>query len=81
MSTDVNLLAKGLKKLMILLGLMIVSPIILNIAFKALKKYSDSDIYFAYGWLILGVFLIIFTIFFAFNTFKTILDALFNKSD
>ncbi|MDC1162503.1 DUF6095 family protein [Tenacibaculum sp.] len=71
---------KGLKQLLILLGLLIFSPIVLSIAFKALKIFTSSPkIYLAYAILTLGVCLILFTIYFGFKTFKTFLDALFNK--
>lgn len=78
MSVNQELLSKGLKKLMLLILLLILSPITLNIAFKALKKMQDSPL-IAYGILMLAIILIILTLILAFKTFKTFLDALFNK--
>ena len=81
MGIDTDLLSKGIKRLSILLGLLIASPIILNIGFKALKLYTESPkIYLAYAIVFVGVSLILFTVYFAFKTFKTFLDALFHKS-
>lgn len=78
MSVDTNLLSKGLKKLLVLIFLLIASPITLNIAFKAINKMDDSKI-IAYGILAIAIILIIITLILAFKTFKTFLDALFNK--
>mgnify|MGYP005990375725 CR=1 FL=1 len=78
MSVNQKLLEKGIKKLLLLILLLIVSPITLNIAFKALNKMEDS-VFIAYGVLTLAIILIILTLILAFKTFKTFLDALFNK--
>ena len=78
MSVNQELLGKGVKKLLLLILLLIVSPITLNIAFKALNKMEDS-MFMAYGILALAIVLIISTLILAFKTFKTFLDALFNK--
>lgn len=78
MSVNQELLGKGVKKLLLLILLLIVSPITLNIAFKALNKMEDS-MFIAYGILALAIILIVFTLILAFKTFKTFLDALFNK--
>jgi len=56
------------------------SPITLNIAFKALKIYKNSpENLIAYGLLFLGISLIIYTVYFGFKTFKTLLDLIFRK--
>lgn len=78
MSINQELLGKGVKKLLLLILLLIVSPITLNIAFKALNKMEDS-MFIAYGILALAIALSISTLILAFKTFKTFLDALFNK--
>jgi len=78
MSVNQDLLGKGVKKLLLLILLLIVSPITLNIAFKAINKMQDS-LFIAYGILALAIVLIIVTLILAFKTFKTFLDALFNK--
>ena len=81
MSTDVNLLGKGIKYLGFLVLLFIASPLTLTMGFKALKKFENTPKeYIAYLLLIVATILIVFTIFFAFKTFKTILNALFNNA-
>ncbi len=78
--TKQNPYEKILKRFLILLSLFVISPIVLNIAFKALKIYNKSpENLIAYGLLIIGVSLIIFTVYFGFKTFKLLLDTLFRK--
>ncbi|QOD60792.1 hypothetical protein H9I45_15860 [Polaribacter haliotis] len=80
MSTNVNLLGKGLKYLAILVFLFIASPISLTMGFKALKKFENTpNEYLSYLILFLAGILMIFTIYFAFKTFKILLQALFNN--
>ena len=80
MSTDVNLLGKGLKYLGFLVLLFIASPITLTMGFKALKKFENSPKeYISYLILFLAILLIIFTIYFAFKTFQILLKAIFNN--
>ncbi len=80
MSTDVNLLGKGLKYLGILIFLFIAAPISLTMGFKALKKFEDTpNEYLSYLILLLAIVLTIFAIYFAFKTFKVIQSALFSK--
>ena len=80
MSTNLNLLGKGLKYLSLLIFLFIASPVTLTIAFKALKKYDDTpDEYISYLLILAAAILIIFTIYFAFKTFNTLLKAIFNN--
>ncbi|WP_425659163.1 DUF6095 family protein [Tenacibaculum ascidiaceicola] len=70
----------GIKKLLVFLGLLIISPLILSIAFKALRAFKDAPkVFIAYGLLVVGVLLILFTVYYGFKTFKTILDHLFSK--
>ena len=78
MSVNQDLLGKGVKKLLLLILLLIVTPITLNIAFKALNKMEDN-IYIPYAVLGVAILLVVFTLILAFKTFKTFLDALFNK--
>ena len=77
MSINQKLLGKGIQKLLLLILLLIVSPVSLNIAFKAFDKMEDS-LFIPYTLLLVAILLIIFTIILAFKTFKTLLDALFN---
>jgi uncharacterized membrane protein len=80
MSTNVNLLSKGLKYLGILVILFIASPISLTMSFKALKKFENTPKeMLSYTLVIAAGILIIFTIFFAFKTFKILLKAIFNN--
>lgn len=80
MSTNINLLGKGLKYLGLLVFLFIASPITLTMGFKALKKLENtSKEFLSYLILFVAVLLIIFTIYFAFKTFKILLKAIFNN--
>ena len=80
MSTNINLLGKGLKHLAVLLLLFIASPILLTVGFKALKKLENTPKeVFSYFILGAAAVLTIFTIFFAFKTFKILLNAIFNN--
>ncbi|MDE1206994.1 MULTISPECIES: DUF6095 family protein [Tenacibaculum] len=70
----------GIKKLLVFLGLLIISPLVLSIAFKALRAFKESPkVFIAYGLLVIGILLILFTVYYGFKTFKTILDHLFSK--
>jgi hypothetical protein len=79
MSINTDLLSKGLKQVLLLILLLIISPISLTIAFKALNKFENDSIWI--GYLILGaaVLLVIITVILAFKTVKTLLDSLFNS--
>ncbi|WP_299671074.1 DUF6095 family protein [uncultured Polaribacter sp.] len=80
MSTNVNLLGKGLKYLSLLVFLFIASPITLTMGFKALKKFENtSKEYLSYILLLAASILVIFTIYVAFKTFKILLEAIFNN--
>ena len=81
MSVNQNLIGKGLKQLLVLILLLIVSPIYLNIAFKALNKFEANDIWIAYLLLGVSAILIIVTITLAFKAFQTLLDGLFNSKE
>lgn len=79
MSTNVNLLGKGLKYLGVLIFLFIAAPVSLTMAFKALKKFEDTpNEYLSYLILAAAGILMVFTIFFAFKTIKILLNAIFN---
>jgi heme/copper-type cytochrome/quinol oxidase subunit 3 len=78
MSIDTDKFGKGIKQLLVLILLLIVSPITLNIAFKALNKMEDS-MWIAYLILTIAIILSLTTIVLAFKTIKTFLDGLFNK--
>ena len=80
MPINQDLAAKGFRKLLILLGLLIASPLLLTISFKAIKIYKEGYLFYV---CILGIvltaILTFFTLFFAFKTFKTLIDALFSE--
>jgi len=78
MSINTDLISKGFKQLLVLILLLIVSPITLNIAFKAINKMEVSML-LAYLILAIAILLSIITIVLAFKTVKTFLDGLFNK--
>jgi high-affinity Fe2+/Pb2+ permease len=64
----------------LLVFLFIASPISLTMGFKALKKFENTPKeYLSYIIIIAAGILIIFTIFFAFKTFKILLKAIFNN--
>jgi hypothetical protein len=79
MSINKNLLSKGLKQATVLLALLIATPIIITIAFKALQKSSSEDQLSAYLLLGLASLLTVTTMVLAFKTIRTLLDALFNS--
>ncbi len=74
-----NFLKKGLKQLLILLFLLIASPILLSMSFKALRIYKEGNQYgMSIAFLIISIAIMLFTIFYAFKTFKTILGSIFH---
>jgi len=80
MSTDVNLLGKGLKYLGLLIFLFIASPITLTVGYKALKKFENTPKeYLSYLILTVAGILIIFSMYFAFKTIQIFLKALFDN--
>mgnify|MGYP000421585808 CR=1 FL=1 len=80
MSTDVDLLGKGLLRLGILVFLFIASPIIITMGFKALDKFTEAPkMYLAYTIIFVGLVGLIFTVYYAFKTFSVIKKAIFNK--
>lgn len=71
---------KPIKKFLILLGLLIVSPLVLSIGFKAQRIYTESiGVYISWALIILGIFLTLFTVYFGFKTFQSLLTVLFRK--
>ena len=81
MAIDQDLAAKGFRKLLIIVGLLIASPLLLTVSFKALKLYKEGSLfYISIAGVVLSSILIFFTLYFAFKTFKILLDALFSDS-
>jgi len=79
MATNKTLLAKGLRNLGFLVLLFIASPIALTMSYKALDRFTDENMYIAYIFLTVSALLIFFTFYFAFNTFRILLNALFDS--
>ena len=80
MSTDTNLLGKGLIRLGVLVLLFIISPVTITMGFKAINAFTDAPkSYLAYALVFVGFTILFYTIYFAFKTFKIIGNALFNK--
>ncbi len=81
MAINQDLAAKGFRKLLILVGLLIASPLLLTVSFQALQLYKEGSLfYISIAGVVLSSILIFFTLYFAFKTFKTLLDALFSDS-
>lgn len=71
---------KPIKKFLFLLGLLIISPLVLSIGFKMQRIYTENTgIYLSWGLIILGIILILYTVYFGFKTFQALLNALFRK--
>ena len=80
MATDFKILGRGLKQLAILLLLMIASPILLSLAFKALAVYKEgTGLIVSWIFLVISALLMLFTILYAFRTFRTILSSIFHE--
>lgn len=80
MGTDFKILGKGLKQLGILLFLLIASPILLSLAFKALSLYKEgTERTFSWVFVVIAGILMLFTIIYAFKVFRTILSSLFHE--
>jgi hypothetical protein len=80
MSTDLNLLSKGLVRLGVVILLFIASPIIITMGFKAIDKFTESpQNIFAYLFLGVGCLLLLYSMYFAFKTFGVLSKAIFNN--
>ena len=80
MATDFKILGKGLKQLGILLLLLIISPILLSVGFKALATYKEGpQLIFSWVLVVIAGILMLFTMLYAFRTFRTILSSLFHE--
>ena len=79
MSTNRELLSKGLIRLGIVVFLFIATPISMTMGFKAFDKFSGtSNEYLAYLVLGFSFVLLIFALYFAFKTFGVLQKAIFN---
>jgi membrane protein YdbS with pleckstrin-like domain len=74
MKTNKNNLLKGLKYEAIALPLLLVSPILISIGFKAIKHQQN------YWWLVAGIVLAFMAIIIGFLGIKILLNALFDKN-
>ncbi len=71
---------KPVKNFLILLLLLMVSPLMLSLAFRMLRTFKEMPkILIAYTVLGISIFLILFTVYFGFKSFKTLLNYLFEK--
>lgn len=71
---------KPVKKFLILLFLLTVSPLILSLAFRALKTFKEMPkVLIAYGLLVVSLVLILYTVYYGFKAFQTVLNYLFDK--
>ncbi len=71
---------KPIRKLLFLISLLIISPIILTLAFKAQKIYVNfPEVTVFYVLITIGICLILFTLFWGFKTFQSFLNILFNE--
>lgn len=71
---------KPIKKFLFLLGLLVISPLVLSIGFKTQRIYTEGiGVYLAWGLLVLGILLILYTVYFGFKTFQALLNVLFRK--
>ncbi len=70
---------KLIRKLLVLVLLLIVSPLVLSLAFRVHKIYTDASVIIAYLLLLTSLFLILFTVYFGLKTFKLLLSILFNN--
>ena len=78
MGTNFNTLRKGLKQLGFLLLFLIASPLLLTISFKAISLYKEGTEYaLSIVLLVVSGLLMLYTLYFAFKTFRTILNSLF----
>ncbi|WP_111709244.1 DUF6095 family protein [Lutibacter citreus] len=73
MGTDRKELARGIKYEFAALPLLLISPILITIGFKAIKHQNN------YIWLILGIILAIIAIIIGFIGIRIILNAFFNS--
>jgi len=79
MSTDTDLLGKGLIRLGILVCLFIATPVTMTMGFKAFDKFTEApEIYLAYLILFAACVLLVYTLYFAFKTFGVLRKAIFN---
>lgn len=71
---------KVIIKFLILLGLLIISPFVVSIAFKAQRIYTEGiGMYISWVLIALGIGLLLFTVYFGFKTFQSLLNVLFRK--
>lgn len=77
---DNNPYEKSIKRFLILLFLLIVSPVALSLGFKAQKIYTTyPKIIIYYVLMSSSILLTLYTVYFGFKTFQSFLNALFKK--
>lgn len=79
---DKNPYEKVIKKFLILLGLLFISPIFFSIALKAKRVYTEGiGMYISIFLIIIGGCLLLFAIYFGFRTFQLLLNTIFREED
>jgi len=81
MSINNQLLSKGIKQATLLLLLLISTPILITVAFKALNISDQEEPWTAYILLSVAAIMVVITMVLAFKTIRTLLDALFNSKE
>ncbi|GGH00511.1 hypothetical protein GCM10011416_18840 [Polaribacter pacificus] len=81
MSINNQLLSKGIKQATLLLFLLISTPILITVAFKALNISDQEEQWTAYLLLSAAAIMVVITMVLAFKTIRTLLDALFNSKE
>lgn len=77
-----NSYEKVIKKFLILLGLLFLSPFILSLGIKAVRIYTKGiGLIISYIALAFGIFLIIYTVYFGFKTFQTLMKTIFRNKN
>ncbi len=71
---------KPIRRLLFLITLLIISPVVLTLAFKAQKIYTDfPKVIIFYVLITIGISLILFTVLWGFKTFQSFLKILFSE--
>ncbi len=77
---DKTSLDKSLSRLAKLLGLLIFSPILLNVSFKSFKIFTEyPKKIISFFLLFTSISLTLYAVYYGFKTFKGILDSLFKE--
>lgn len=71
---------KPFRNFLILLLLLMVSPLLLSLAFRMINTFKERPmVIISYVLLITSILLILYTVYFGFKAFRTLLNYLFEK--